>query len=78
MPYRLSGRLSPEATALRRVLGRYRTRIDTADLGLCAHLMLDDFLWEMPLTEALHDHVRPGTAAPDIGAHVGVCQVAGC
>lgn len=57
-------------TALCRVLGRYKAYVDTTDIGLSSHLMLDGY-WEMWVTEALHDLVRPGMVVADIGANVG-------
>lgn len=59
-----------ENTALCRVLGRYKAYVDTTDIGLCSHLMLDGY-WEMWVTEALRDLVRPGMVVADIGANVG-------
>lgn len=57
-------------TALCRVLGRYKAYVDTTDIGLSSHLMLDGY-WEMWVTEALYDLVRPGMVVADIGANVG-------
>jgi FkbM family methyltransferase len=57
-------------TALCRVLGRYKMFVDTEDTGLSAHLMLDGY-WEMWLTEAFSDIVRPGMTVADIGANLG-------
>jgi FkbM family methyltransferase len=57
-------------TALCRVLGRFKMFVDTADFGVSPHLMLDGY-WEMWLTEALADAVRPGMVAVDIGANLG-------
>ncbi len=56
--------------ALCRVLGRYKAYVDTTDVGLSSHLMLDGY-WEMWVTEALYDLVRPGMVVADIGANVG-------
>ena len=57
-------------TALCRVLGRYKAYVDTTDIGLSSHLMLEGY-WEMWVTEALHELVRPGMVVGDIGANVG-------
>lgn len=57
-------------TALCRVLGRYKAYVDTTDIGLSCHLMLDGY-WEMWLTEVLHDLVQPGMVVADVGANVG-------
>ena len=57
-------------TALCRVLGRYKMFVDTTDVGLSSHLMLDGY-WEMWLTEALVAVLRPGMVAVDVGANLG-------
>jgi FkbM family methyltransferase len=57
-------------TAVCRVLGRYKMFVDTGDVGLSAHLLLDGY-WEMWLTEALAAAVRPGMTVLDIGANLG-------
>jgi len=59
-----------DATTLCRVLGRYKMFVDTADLGLSPHLMLDGY-WEMWVTEAILATVRPGMVAVDAGANLG-------
>lgn len=57
-------------TALCRSLGRYKIYVDTQDVGMASHLLLDGF-WEMWVTEALLSHIKPGMTALDIGAHCG-------
>jgi FkbM family methyltransferase len=57
-------------TALCRVLGRYKAYVDTTDIGLSSHLMLDGY-WEMWVTETLAGLIRPGMVVADIGANVG-------
>lgn len=57
-------------TSLCRVLGRYKMFVDTRDVGLATHLLLDGF-WEMWLTEALSAAVKPGMVVADIGANLG-------
>jgi FkbM family methyltransferase len=59
-----------ESTSLCRVLGRYKMFVDTRDVGLSTHLLLDGF-WEMWLTEALSAVLKPGMVAVDIGANLG-------
>ena len=59
-----------DGSALCRVLGRYKMFVDTQDIGLSSHLMLDGF-WEMWLTEILADTVRRGMTVIDIGANLG-------
>jgi FkbM family methyltransferase len=56
--------------ALCRVLGRYKAYVDTTDIGLCSHLMLDGY-WEMWVTEVLASMIRPGMVVADIGANIG-------
>jgi FkbM family methyltransferase len=59
-----------DGRALTRVLGRYKMVLDTRDLDLCAHLLLDGY-WEMWVTELFPSLLRPGMVCADIGAHVG-------
>jgi FkbM family methyltransferase len=63
-----------DGTALCRVLGRYKMFVDTADAGLSPHLMLDGY-WEMWLTEALSEVLKPGMVAVDVGANLGYFTV---
>lgn len=57
-------------TALCRVLGRYKMLVDTRDLGLAPHLMLDGY-WEIWCTEFMLRRIRPGQVAWDVGANLG-------
>lgn len=57
-------------TALCRVLGRYKMLVDTRDLGLAPHLMLDGY-WEAWCTEFMLRRIRPGQVAWDVGANLG-------
>lgn len=59
-----------DGVALCRVLGRYKMFVDTADIGLSTHLMLDGY-WEMWLTEAIAAVLKPGMTAVDVGANLG-------
>ncbi|WP_120253686.1 FkbM family methyltransferase [Sphingobium sp. YG1] len=59
-----------EKRSLCRVLGRYKMIIDTTDVGLSSHLLLDGY-WEMWLTELLIDLVKPGMKVVDVGANLG-------
>ncbi len=57
-------------TAVTRVLGRYKLFVDTTDISLSTHLMMDGF-WEMWTTEAMLQFVRPGHVCVDAGANLG-------
>jgi len=59
-----------DRSAICRVLGRYKMFVDTDDVGLSAHLMLDGY-WEMWLTEALAEVIKPGMTVVDVGANLG-------
>jgi len=56
--------------SLCRVLGRYKMIVDTSDVGLSSHLLLDGY-WEMWLTELLARLVKPGMKVVDVGANLG-------
>lgn len=57
-------------TALCRALGKYKVFVDTRDVCLAPHLMLDGY-WELWLTEALRERVGHGMVVADIGANLG-------
>lgn len=57
-------------TALCRVLGRYKMYVDTRDIGVVPHLMLDGY-WEFWITEFVLRNLKPGQCALDLGAHMG-------
>ena len=56
--------------ALCRVLGRYKIYVDTRDIGIASHLMLEGY-WEMWVTQAMMRMVRRGSVVADIGANLG-------
>lgn len=56
--------------SLCRVLGRYKMIVDTNDVGLSSHLLLDGY-WEMWLTELLNTLIQPGMKVVDVGANLG-------
>jgi FkbM family methyltransferase len=59
-----------EHEALCRVLGRYKMYVDTRDVGIASHLMLDGF-WEMWVTKVMMQCVRRGSVVADVGANLG-------
>jgi FkbM family methyltransferase len=59
-----------DGISLCRALGRYKIFVDTQDIGMATHLMMDGY-WEMWTTEAMVGELRPGMTALDIGAHCG-------
>ena len=63
-----------DSTAVCRVLGRYKMYVDTLDVGLSVHLVMDGY-WEMWLTEIIAETVKPGMLAIDIGANLGYFSV---
>ncbi len=56
--------------ALCRVLGRYKMYVDTRDVGIASHLMLEGY-WEMWVTQAMMRMVRRGSVVADVGANLG-------
>lgn len=61
-------------TAICRILGRYKMYVDTRDVGVASHLMLDGY-WEMWNTEVIVRLVKPGMTVLDVGAHCGYFSV---
>jgi FkbM family methyltransferase len=61
-------------TVLCRVLGRYKFLVDSRDLGLSPHLMLDGY-WEAWCTEFMLRRIRRGQVAWDVGANLGYYTV---
>ncbi len=57
-------------TALCRILGRYKMYVDTRDIGIASHLMMEGY-WEMWVTEAMLRTVRRGSTVVDVGANLG-------
>ena len=56
--------------AVCRCLGRYRMFVSTDDIGLSTLLMLDGY-WEMSVTEAFVEIIKPGFTVVDCGANLG-------
>ena len=57
-------------TSLARVLGSLKMYVDTHDESLAPHLLMDGF-WEMWVTQAVVNHVKPGMRCLDLGANFG-------
>lgn len=56
--------------ALTRILGRYKMYVDTRDIGISSHLMMEGY-WEMWVTEAMMRLLRRGAVVADVGANLG-------
>lgn len=61
-------------TALCRILARYKIYVDTRDVGITPHLVMDGF-WETWLTQCLAKIIRPGDVCIDIGANFGYYSI---
>lgn len=62
------------AEVLCRVLGRYKMFVDARDRGLSPHLTMEGH-WEIEVTEAIAQAVRPGMTVIDAGANLGYFSV---
>ncbi len=60
--------------ALCRILGRYKIFVDTRDIGITPHLVMDGF-WETWLTQCLERIIKPGDICIDIGANFGYYSI---
>jgi len=56
--------------AVCRVLGKYKLYVDTRDIGITPHLVMDGF-WETWLTQSISRIIKPGDICIDIGANYG-------
>jgi FkbM family methyltransferase len=69
-----SGRMAPvylgDHTALTMTVDGLKLYVDTRDVTLAPHLLLDG-MWEAWVTEAVKKFVKPGMRIADIGANVG-------
>jgi FkbM family methyltransferase len=53
-----------------KVLTKYKMYVDTRDMGIAPHLVMDGY-WESWLTQCLARIVKPGYVCIDIGANLG-------
>lgn len=68
-------------TAVCRVLGELLMYVDTRDLSLAPHLLLNGY-WEMWVSQAIASYVKPGMRCIDVGANCGyftlmLCELVG-
>ena len=56
--------------AVCRVLGKYKIYVDTRDIGITPHLVMDGF-WETWLTQCISRIIKPGDICIDVGANYG-------
>jgi FkbM family methyltransferase len=59
-----------EHTAICRVLEHYKMYVDTRDMGIVPHLMMDGF-WESWVTAFVSKMIRPGMRIANVGASFG-------
>ena len=57
-----------------RILGQYKVYVDTRDIGIAPHLILDGY-WESWFTRCLLNIVQPGDVCIDAGANFGYYSV---
>lgn len=57
-------------TVLCRILTKYKMYVDSKDLGIAPHLMMDGY-WESWLTQFLARIIKPGFVCFDVGANFG-------
>lgn len=63
-----------DGTVLCRVLGKYLMYVLSRDISVAPHLMLDGY-WEIWITMAIAQYIKPGMRCVDAGAHVGYYSV---
>lgn len=62
--------------ALTRLYTGHRIYVDTRDVGICSHLMLEG-RWEPWIEAALREELRPGMRFADVGANFGYYTLLG-
>ena len=61
-------------TVLCKVLSRYKMYVDSKDMGITPHLIMDGY-WESWVTKLLVQLVKPGFTCLDIGANFGYFSI---
>lgn len=59
-----------DGISLCRVLGNHLMYVDTFDVSLAPHMLMNGF-WEMWVTQAICQYVKPGMNCIDVGANCG-------
>lgn len=62
--------------ALTRVLDHFKMYVDTRDISLTPHLLLEGN-WEMWITRVFREFIRPGQTVVDVGANIGYYTLLG-
>lgn len=57
-------------TALCRCLGMFNLYVDTSDISIASHIMMNGY-WESWVTLAIGRHIKPGMRCVDVGANCG-------
>jgi len=63
-----------DATILCKVLTKYKMYVDSRDMGITPHLVMDGY-WESWITRLLGNIVRPGFVCLDVGANFGYFSI---
>jgi FkbM family methyltransferase len=61
-------------TVLCKVLARYKMYIDSTDMGIAPHLIMDGY-WESWITKLMAQIIKPGYTCLDIGANFGYFSI---
>ena len=63
-----------DSTVLCKVLTKYKMYVDSKDMGIAPHLIMDGY-WESWVTRLLGNIVQPGNVCLDIGANFGYFSI---